>query len=295
MYDSTLKVFVEVADCGSFTKAADRLYISAPAIMKQMNLFEKDIGLKLLIRTPRGIHLTEAGKSIYKDARYMVQYAEESIERAYRAQQVERHVVRIGTSMLYPSKNLMDLWSKVSDAHPQFKLRVVPFEDSSSNTAHRELGKNFDIIAGVYDSTLTSEYCRLLPLGEYRFCLAMSKKHPLAKKEIINLFDLDGEHLMIMKPGNSPANDKIRQEIEEAHPGIVLEDAPHHYDVEVFNACEENEYLLLTLDGWHDIHPSLATVPLDLSYTIPHGIIYAAKPNEDTKQFLEIVQGISEI
>lgn len=71
-----LKIFVEAADCGSFTKAAESLYISSTAVMKQMNILEKHIGLKLLTRTPRGIHLTEARKSIYKDAKFMIRYSE---------------------------------------------------------------------------------------------------------------------------------------------------------------------------------------------------------------------------
>lgn len=53
MYNAMLKVFVEVADCGSFTKAANSLYISATSIMKQMNILEEHIGLQLLSRTPR--------------------------------------------------------------------------------------------------------------------------------------------------------------------------------------------------------------------------------------------------
>ena len=72
MHNAMLEVFVEVADRGSFTKAAETLYISSTAIMKQMNILEEHLGLQLLIRTPRGIHLTEAGKSIYKDADYIV-------------------------------------------------------------------------------------------------------------------------------------------------------------------------------------------------------------------------------
>ena len=104
MYNAMLKVFVEVADQGSFTKAAESLYISSTAIMKQMNILEEHIGLQLLIRTPRGIRLTDAGKSIYKDAKFMIQYSEEAIDRAYQAEAINRQTIRVGTSALYPCK-----------------------------------------------------------------------------------------------------------------------------------------------------------------------------------------------
>lgn len=86
MYNQTLNTFIEVADCGSFLKASEKLYISPTAVMKQMNQLEQHIGLPLIIRTNQGIHLTDAGKSIYKDAKAIIGYSRESIERAYKTQ-----------------------------------------------------------------------------------------------------------------------------------------------------------------------------------------------------------------
>lgn len=295
MYNAMLKSFVEVADRGSFTKAAESLYVSSTAIMKQMNLLEEHIGLQLLIRTPRGVHLTEAGKSVYKDAKFMMQYSEKAIERAYQAKAASRHLIRVGTSALYPCKNLMDLWSRVSDEHPEFRLKVIPFEDTATSAAHRDIGKRYDLITGVYDSSINSDFCQLFELGKCRFCVAMSKKHRLSKKDRLSITDLYGETLMIMKPGSSPVNDQVRSDIEKEHPQIKVADAPQFYNMEVFNACEENDYLLLTLDNWTDIHPSLATVPFEVPYSIPYGILYSTEPSESTKRFLKIVSSILEI
>ncbi len=51
MYNHMLDTFIAVADCGSFTKAAERLYISPTAVMKQMNALESHLDLKLIERT----------------------------------------------------------------------------------------------------------------------------------------------------------------------------------------------------------------------------------------------------
>jgi DNA-binding transcriptional LysR family regulator len=64
-----------VADSGSFSKAAEELHISPTAVIKQINLLESYLDLRLIIRTHRGITLTEAGKSLYKDAKYIIQYS----------------------------------------------------------------------------------------------------------------------------------------------------------------------------------------------------------------------------
>ncbi|MDY2781910.1 MAG: LysR family transcriptional regulator, partial [Candidatus Pseudoruminococcus sp.] len=62
MFNSLLPIFVCVADCGSFNKAAEKMYISPPAIMKQINALEKHLDMKLFDRTNQGIRLTPAGK-----------------------------------------------------------------------------------------------------------------------------------------------------------------------------------------------------------------------------------------
>lgn len=67
------------------------------------DLLEKDLGLKLFIRTHRRLVLTEAGKSLYKDAKYIIQYCKESVERAKKAMEEKDNIIRIGTSSMTPA------------------------------------------------------------------------------------------------------------------------------------------------------------------------------------------------
>lgn len=62
MYNSLLTAFVRVADSGSFNKAAEALYVSPPAVMKQINALETHLDMKLLERTNHGVRLTPAGQ-----------------------------------------------------------------------------------------------------------------------------------------------------------------------------------------------------------------------------------------
>ena len=73
MYNPQLETFISVADAGSFNKAAEQLYITPPAVIKQINLLETSLGLELFVRTHRGLKLTASGKSLYKDAKYVIQ------------------------------------------------------------------------------------------------------------------------------------------------------------------------------------------------------------------------------
>ena len=70
MYNPQLDTFICVVEAGSFSKAAEELYISAPAVIKQINSLENSLNLQLFERTHRGLIITEAGKSLYQDAKY---------------------------------------------------------------------------------------------------------------------------------------------------------------------------------------------------------------------------------
>lgn len=71
MYNPHLETFIHVADAGSFNKAAEELFITPPAVIKQITSLETNLDIKLFIRSPRGLTLTEAGRSIYRDAKYI--------------------------------------------------------------------------------------------------------------------------------------------------------------------------------------------------------------------------------
>ena len=79
MYNPQLDTFICVVEAGSFSKAADKLYISPPAVIKQINSLENNLGVQLCARTHRGLVVTAAGESLYQDAKYMVNYSKYEI------------------------------------------------------------------------------------------------------------------------------------------------------------------------------------------------------------------------
>lgn len=99
MYNPQLETFLACADAGSFHKAAENAYITPTAVIKQINLLEASLGVKLFVRTYRGLRLTKAGESLYQDAKYIISYCRDSVARAKNAMQESKHVIRIGSSL----------------------------------------------------------------------------------------------------------------------------------------------------------------------------------------------------
>lgn len=129
MYNPQLTAFVCAADCGSFTKAAEKLYLSPTAVMKQVNALEAHLQMQLISRTNQGIRLTPAGESVYADAKYLIDYSARAIRRAQQRMSDYEKTFCVGTSILNPCKPFVDLWGKVSDHFPEYRLNIVPFED----------------------------------------------------------------------------------------------------------------------------------------------------------------------
>ena len=294
MYNKYLEIFIQVADTGSFSKAAEKLYISSTAVMKQMNLMEQELGLDLLIRTNHGIKLTEVGKQIYKDCKFIIDYSNKAIKNAKKLQNQNTHFITIGTSLICPCKPLLDLWYKINDQYPEFKIKIVPFEENHTiilNTLNSN-GVNLDFIVSPCDSKQWLENFNFLKLGDYRFCVAVPVSHPLAKKEEISYEDLSGEKITAITTGDSKQNQDILENIKKICKDVEIFDAPFFYDIEVFNKCEENGSLLVTLECWKDVHPSFKTIPLSSGEVISYGILYSKTPTDDALKFLDIIKTV---
>lgn len=133
MYNPQLETFLRVADAGSFNKAAEEAFITVPAVIKQINLLEEKLGLTLFVRTHKGVTLTESGKSLYRDTKYIVQYCQDSVARAKQAGQHETQVIRIGTSPITPAQVLLDLWPQIHEQCPDIKFQLVLFENTQDS------------------------------------------------------------------------------------------------------------------------------------------------------------------
>lgn len=292
MYNSLLKTFLCVSDCGSLNKAAERLFLTPAAVMKQINLLEKHLNLTLFRRTNQGITLTECGQALYKDAKFIISYSDKAVERARQIEGKESQLIRVGTSMLNPCKVFMDIWYRLSDQFPQYKIQIVPFEDDHRGilSVIEKIGTDFDFIVGVCDSIEWLNRCSMYELGKYKKCVAVPVGHRLAGRKKLKLSDLYGETLMMVQRGDSPLNDSLRSDLERNYPQIQLEDVGHYYDIEVFNRCEQTGHLLLNLECWKDIHPSLVTIPMGWDYAIPYGLLYALHPPKRILEFVEAVQ-----
>lgn len=297
MYNQQLETFINVAEEGSFSKAANKAYITPTAIIKQINLLEAHLDLTLFIRTHRGVTLTESGKSLYQDAKYIIQYSKDSVNRAKNAVQKTEHVIRIGTSPITPGEFLIELWPKIQEYCPNTKIQLVTFENTPENAREilENLGKNIDLVAGVFDyDYLQLRKCEGLELSMIPIRCAVPINHKLASKEKLMIEDMFGENLMLIQRGWNVYVDILRDDIWQNYPQINITDFSF-YNLDIFNQSENNNSILMSIDTWSNAHPLLKILPVEWNHRIPFGLLHAKKPTETVRLFLDAIKKVIQI
>ncbi|MDE6035455.1 MAG: LysR family transcriptional regulator [Ruminococcus sp.] len=294
MYNPQLETFIKVADCGSFNKASEELYISPPAVIKQINLLESSLNLRLFVRTHRGLVMTDAGKSLYHDVKYIISYCNESVNRARNAMQKDEAVIRIGTSPMTPGQFLMDMWSSIHAICPDLKFQLVPFENNPHNSVEilKNLGKNIDIVAGLFDDNfLKVRKCNGLLLSYEPIRCAVSIYNELAQKSQLDVSDLYGRNLMIIHRGWNKCLDIMRDDLILNHSRINIVDFDM-FSLNAFNQCENSDNIMIAIDNWANVHPLLKVLPVDWNYCIPFGLLHSPEPSPNVNRFLKAVRQI---
>ena len=84
-----LRYFVAVAEEGNIGRAAEKLHVSQPPVSRQIQALEAELGAQLIVRTPKGVETTDAGRVFYEDARRVLAQADRAMERSRAADRGE--------------------------------------------------------------------------------------------------------------------------------------------------------------------------------------------------------------
>ena len=97
-----LRYFIAVAEEGHITRAADRLGIQQPPLSRLIKTIESDLDVRLFIRRPRGVELTEAGHAFYREARHVLAGLENAVEITKSTARGERGRICVGVTPTGP-------------------------------------------------------------------------------------------------------------------------------------------------------------------------------------------------
>lgn len=293
MFDGRLETFVKVAQSGSFTKAAEELYLTPTAVMKQINALEKDLRVALFDRTNHGLHSTGAGEAFLSDARYLLEYLSRARERVREIYENEnRKSIRIGTSVMTPAKFILDVWPEIQSRMPALKIELVPFDNNPVNSVEilRNLGQHIDVVAGLYDDRFLKERrCLAAHLYDKKIILAVPVAHALSAETIIASDKLKNSKVLFIRREWNRYIDDLRDQVEAK--GVKTEDF-EMFNLAAYNRAVAENTPIITVEGWEDVHPLLRPIPADWDDTIPFGVFYSPTPTKLVKKFIDLLSSI---
>lgn len=186
-----LRYFVAVAETGNISSAAKKIFLTQPALSRQIKALENDIGQCLLERRAHSVHLTPIGEGLLCDARELLQHADQVLERVRSAGRGVR--LRVGYAPSLASGILSVAVGNFTQTHPGAKVELF---DLSTGEMLAELGQNrLDIVITVAGDAKTRGL-KWTPLVRSGWKLAVNPRHPFARQQCVTPGQMAGEPLL---------------------------------------------------------------------------------------------------
>ncbi|CAM5254692.1 LysR family transcriptional regulator OS=Streptomyces tendae OX=1932 GN=GUR47_15385 PE=3 SV=1 [Streptomyces tendae] len=193
-----LRYFATVAEELHFTRAAERLYVSQPALSKQIRALERQLGAELFRRDPQGVTLTEAGAALLPHAQRVLADWSEGAAAVEAAREARRGTLVVGMSTSPGRGGLLPaIRSRFTAAHPgaALRLRQLSWEDPTAGLADGTVDVAYVWLplpdADRYAWTVVAEEPRLVALPD---------THPLAARPVLDFADLTDEPFLALPP-----------------------------------------------------------------------------------------------
>ncbi|GGT69778.1 LysR family transcriptional regulator [Streptomyces lateritius] len=215
-----LRYFVAVAEELHFTRAAERLFLSQPALSKQIRALERQLGAVLFDRDRQGVRLTAVGGALLPHARAVIAAGEEAWAAVRGAREAASSTLVVGMSTSPGRGGLLPaIRSRFTEAHPEalLKLRQVGWEDPTAG-----LADGTSDVAFVWLPLAGAERYRWAVVATEPRLVALPETHPLAGRGSVDFAELLDEPFLAL-PAAAPElrDDWLALDARDGRPPVV--------------------------------------------------------------------------
>src|ERR1700675_2260586 len=198
-----LRYFIAVGEEQHYGRAAGRLRVAQPALSRQIQDLEEEIGVTLFDRLPRGVKISAAGKSFLEDARRILQQVNEATIRAGRVDRGQSGTLRVGFTESASWQGVVpDSFRQFRQRQPDAELQLHP----SASLEQMEAIRSGRLDAGfVFSMPKADRELDQVPVAIHHLVLAAPKGHPLTKLEKPKLRDMGDTAFVWFPRRQSPA------------------------------------------------------------------------------------------
>jgi DNA-binding transcriptional LysR family regulator len=187
-----LRYFVAVAEEGNISRAAKKIFLTQPALSRQIKALEDEIGQCLLERQAHSIRLTPVGEALVREARELLQHAEQMLERVRSAGRGIR--LRVGYAPSLAAGILSAAVENFTQTHPNARVELLDLA-TKEMLAGLESDK-LDVVVTVGQPNETRGMV-WTPLARAAWQLAVNRNHPLAQRKRITPAEVAAQPLLV--------------------------------------------------------------------------------------------------
>lgn len=216
----SLFVFHEVAKQKSFSKAAEELFVSQPAVTKHIKGLEEKIGMGLIQRGAGGFRLTEAGEILFKSTKKISNHLREVENQLGRLRKEHHGLLRIGTTESYSRCLMPNLLSGFQALFPYIKIAL---DVGNSEEIEKSLVVYRNDLALIAITKVSPKF-ESIPFLKEELVVIVSPSHPLANRRKVSLKAL-GDYPFIIRARGSTTRKIVMQAFKEfgIWPSMLIE------------------------------------------------------------------------
>lgn len=185
--------FCTACECGSVTKAAEKLFVTQPAITSAIRHLEKEYHLQILERKDKNMRLTPDGKIFLENAKKLVQHTEVFDKEMYELGQRGKYL-RLGLSKSVGANIYTEYFAYGFLRHPEINIETISGSSGDLLTDLRENRLDVALVPSQTKDSMDDLECVFLKNTDMLYC--MSESHPLAKKEELEIADIVDEKMV---------------------------------------------------------------------------------------------------
>ena len=201
-----LRSFLAVIDEGSLNRAATRLRMSQPALSRQMQALEAEVGGRLLERSATGVSLTDAGHALAAKTRGLLADYDTALAEARRLARGQKAELRIGYLASAAQSLLNPALATLRRAHPEVKTKLLDLSPGEQITALKEGA--IDVAFIGQEGSIASHDFYTRRLAKLPVLAVLPADHRLAARKEIRLAELKGEQFIGSPETEMPGRDR---------------------------------------------------------------------------------------
>jgi DNA-binding transcriptional LysR family regulator len=213
-----LHAFLAIAETESFSKAAEQLHLTQPAVSKRIACLEESLGCKLLDRIGRSTRLTEAGQALLPRAKKILYEFSDTHNALSKLSGSVQGTLKLATSHHIGLHHLPVILRHYTEQYPQVNLELVFLDSDKAYEAIQHGDAELAIITLAQHKPLAITH---LPLWQDKLCFVSAADHPLASNKHLLLQDL-GKYPAILPDAETTTTKLIKSLMDSANIGLTL-------------------------------------------------------------------------